>query len=318
MRGVNVPSLGDLGASLCRHRNAVTDGVLVVDKPAGLTSHDVVAAARRALRERRIGHTGTLDPMATGVLPLACGRATRLVRFLTASDKDYDATVVFGRTTDTCDTTGTETSRSDLRPDAAAVERAVASLTGSYLQLPPAYSAKKVGGQRAHALARRGEAVELTPVPVTVSRAMVLGFDGESARIALTCSPGFYVRSFAVSLGELVGTGACLGSLRRTRSGEFTVAEAMPLAQVIGAAADAVGGLLPVDRLLPHFPVVRLSDEERVRVRHGQDVSAAIQPSGGAGDNGGWVRLIDGEGHLLALAVPGPRPGSLHPAVVLI
>jgi tRNA pseudouridine55 synthase len=278
----------------------------------------VVAAARRALRERRIGHTGTLDPMATGVLPLACGRATRLVRFLTASDKDYDATVVFGRTTDTYDVTGNETSRSDRRPDAAAVERAVASLTGSYLQLPPAYSAKRVGGQRAYALARRDEAVELTPVPVTVSRATVLGFDGESVQIALTCSPGFYVRSFAARLGELVGTGACLGSLRRTRTGEFTLAQAMPLRRVIEAAADALGALLPVDRLLQHFPLVRLSDEERLRVAHGQDVSAATEPPTGAGDSGGWVRLIDGEGHLLALAVPGPRPGSLHPTVVLI
>ena len=118
------------------------DGVLVIDKPLGLTSHDVVAAGRRALREKRIGHTGTLDPMATGVLPLACGRATRLVRFLTASDKDYEASIAFGRATDTYDATGSETSRTDRRPDAETVRRAIEALTGSYLQLPPPYSAK--------------------------------------------------------------------------------------------------------------------------------------------------------------------------------
>src|SRR5688572_28609279 len=167
------------------------DGVLVVDKPAGLTSHDVVAAARRAFNEQRIGHTGTLDPMATGVLPLAIGRATRLVRFLTASDKDYDATIRFGLTTDTYDITGSETSRSDRRPDRDAIERALSSLTGEYLQMPPAFSAKKVGGRRAYDLARQDEPVALTAVPVRVARADLLEFDGIDARVTLTCSAGF-------------------------------------------------------------------------------------------------------------------------------
>src|SRR6267142_727225 len=138
------------------------DGVLIIDKPEGLTSHDVVAAARRLLGEKRIGHTGTLDPLATGVLPLACGRATRLVRFLSASDKEYDATIVFGVTTDTLDVTGTETSRSGRTPSREALVEAIASLTGDYLQMPPAYSAKKVGGRRAYVLARRDEPVTLT------------------------------------------------------------------------------------------------------------------------------------------------------------
>jgi tRNA pseudouridine55 synthase len=293
------------------------DGVLVIDKPEGLTSHDVVAAVRRVLRERRIGHTGTLDPMATGVLPLACGRATRLVRFLTASEKDYDATIVFGRTTDTYDVTGNETSRSERRPDAAAVERAVASLTGSYLQRPPAYSAKKVGGQRAYELARRAEVVELDPVPVTVARAEVRGFDGKSVEIALTCSAGFYVRSFAATLGDLVGTGACLASLRRTRSGDFTLDRATRLAAVLESPADAIVSLHPMDGLLPHFPMARISQEERVRITHGQDVTVAAAP-GGIDESGGWVRLVDEDGHLVAFATPGPRPDSLHPAVVLI
>src|SRR5690349_13493075 len=135
------------------------DGVLVIDKPEGITSHDVVAIARRALREKRIGHTGTLDPMATGVLPLAIGRATRLVRFLTASDKEYVATVRFGLTTDTYDITGTPTAVNEARPVREAVDQALACLRGEYLQVPPAYSAKKIGGTRAYALARREEVV---------------------------------------------------------------------------------------------------------------------------------------------------------------
>ena len=146
-------------------------GVLVVDKPQGLTSHDVVAVARRALGESRIGHTGTLDPLATGVLPLAVDRATRLVRFLTASDKDYDAIIRFGFTTDSYDVTGAETSRTDRIPSADAMVAALATLTGDYLQEPPAFSAKKVAGQRAYDLARQSTPVVLRPVPVRVTRA---------------------------------------------------------------------------------------------------------------------------------------------------
>src|SRR5690242_17334680 len=150
------------------------DGVLVIDKPQGLTSHDVVAAARRAIGDSRIGHTGTLDPLATGVLPLAIGRATRLVRFLTASDKDYLATIRFGLTTDSYDITGGETGRTGTVPTPDAIRAAVQHLTGDYLQMPPAFSAKKVAGQRAYRLAREDRPVALTAVPVRVSRAEVL------------------------------------------------------------------------------------------------------------------------------------------------
>ena len=305
------------------------DGVLVVDKPQRLTSHDVVAAARRALQERRIGHTGTLDPLATGVLPLACGRATRLVRFLTASDKDYEAEIRFGVATDTCDITGRETSRSDARPDRRAVEGALAALTGEYLQMPPAYSAKKVAGQRAYELARRDQPVELKAVPVRVSRAELLAFDGELARVSLTCSAGFYVRSFAVSLGERAGTVACLAALRRTRSGEFTLAHALSMDELV-SGTGAAGRLIGLDALLAGFPTLQVSAADRQRVSHGQEVdsrnAASLVRPYGKGEHlpaqptgeGGWVRLLDGEGHLIALATPGSRPGSLHPEVVLI
>src|SRR5688500_414299 len=226
------------------------DGVLVVDKPAGLTSHDVVAAARRAFDEQRIGHTGTLDPLATGVLPLALGRATRLVRFLSGSDKDYDATIRFGAATDTYDITGTETSRSDRLPARDDVERARTSLRGEYLQMPPAYSAKKVGGRRAYAMARRDQVVELTAVPVAVSRAELLEFDGATARVAITCSAGFYVRSFAHALGDLTAAGACLAALRRTRSGDFRIGDAVSLDQFVQDPAGAARRIIPPERLL--------------------------------------------------------------------
>ncbi len=286
------------------------DGVLVVDKPSGITSHDVVAVARRATGERRIGHTGTLDPLATGVLPLACGRATRLVRFLSASDKEYQATIRFGVTTDSYDVTGTETNRSGVRPDRDAVARALESLTGTYLQRPPAFSAKKVAGRRAYEMARKDEAVELTPVPVTVSTAELELFSGDIARVRLVCSAGFYVRALAHSLGELTGAGACVEALRRTRSGEFRLERAVTLAQLSSGDVRAPA-VVAMDQLLVGFPAVTVTDEGRNRVCHGQEVEGSPGMSE-------WVRLMDGHGELLAVARAGSRPGFLHPAVVLI
>jgi tRNA pseudouridine55 synthase len=319
------------------------DGVLVIDKPEGLTSHDVVAVARRALRESRIGHTGTLDPLATGVLPLAIGRATRLVRFLTASDKDYVATIRFGATTDSYDADGEPTSRSDRHPDAAELEAAVAALRGRYEQLPPAFSAKKVGGQRAYDLARRKQEVSLTPVPVHVPRAEVEAFDGWSARITLTCSAGFYVRSFAHAIGQAVGTGAYLEALQRTRSGEFRLDEAMSIDDLYGdpdspgareGSREAVlDWLIPIDRLLTDYPAVRVTEEGRAWVGHGRELGAAqFHPDGSISRPGlhgpavttgredpavAWVRILDSGGHLIALGTPGQSPDSLHPSVVL-
>ena len=294
------------------------DGVLVVDKPEGLTSHDVVAVARRALGETRIGHTGTLDPLATGVLPLACGRATRLVRFLTASDKDYDATIRFGLTTDSYDITGTETSRSGLQPARDAVVAALATLTGDYLQMPPAFSAKRVGGRRAYALARDDRPVELTAVPVTVSRVELLAFSGDSARVALTCSAGFYVRSFAHELGTRLGTGACLDALRRTRSGDFGLEPAVTIEELQRGPEDAAEWMVPLERLLPAFPAVRVTDEGRMRVGHGRVLEQGHLATELPAGPGEWVRVLDPEGLLVAVATRGPQPGSLHPAVVLI
>jgi tRNA pseudouridine55 synthase len=297
----------------------VVDGVLVIDKPEGLTSHDVVAVARRILRQPRVGHAGTLDPLATGVLVLACGRATRLMRFLSASDKTYEATILFGVSTDSYDVTGQVLTRSDARPSRDSLDRAVSTLTGEYLQQPPAFSARKVDGQRAYALARQRKPVELKATPVRVSGVEVLDYQNDRARVSLTCSAGFYVRSFAESLGQITGAGACLEALRRTRSGDFSLQDAVTLATLQGEASPE-RLLTPLERLLPSMPGLRLTDEGVQRVSHGR----AVDPrhlTAAAGDwagDGGWVRLLHPDGRLVALAEVGPHAGTLHPSIVMI
>ncbi|MBI3046929.1 MAG: tRNA pseudouridine(55) synthase TruB [Acidobacteria bacterium] len=298
------------------------DGVLVIDKPQGLTSHDVVAAARRLLGERRIGHTGTLDPLATGVLPLAIGRATRLVRFFAASDKEYDATIRFGLTTDSYDVTGAETSRTNAVPSRDEVLDGLRRLTGEYLQTPPSYSAKKVDGRRAYELARGERTVALAPSPVRVERAELVAFEGAQARVALTCSAGFYVRAFAHALGELLGTGACLEALRRTRAGEFTLEAAVRLEELHDPSRVA-SGLVALHALLGGLPAVTLTDRGREFAAHGREIEAGdyepLAPlSPVRSPPVPWVRLLDARGGLVAVATGGRRAGSLHPSVVLI
>ena len=293
------------------------DGVLVIDKPAGPTSHDVVAAARRALGEPRIGHTGTLDPMATGVLPLACGRATRLVQFLASADKEYEARIRIGLATDTYDVTGREVARSADRPPREAVAEALRSFEGETLQFPPPYSAKKVGGRRAYDLARGDRPVQPPAVPVTVRALALLSYEEGVAAVRITCSAGFYVRSLAHDMGAALGTGACLEALRRTRSGDFDLARAVSLDLLARDAESARRSVIPLEMLLPAFPAVSLTSEGYTRVSHGQDVGPR-QALGPLPDGGGWVRLFGPEGTLLALGKPGPTPGSLHPSVVLI
>ena len=296
------------------------DGVLVIDKPEGPTSHDVLAQARRALGEKRVGHTGTLDPLATGVLPLVFGRATRLVRFLIASDKEYEATILFGVTTDTLDVTGEETSRSGGSPSRDALVAALRAFEGEQMQVPPAYSAKKVGGRRAYDFARRDEPVELAPVPVRVSRLALLEVGNDRCRVSLTCSAGFYVRSLVRDLGERVGTGACLEALRRTRSGEFTIDEAIPLDALEPPEPGARvpdPGLIPMEKLLRAFPAVTVTAEGLTRVSHGQQVRP-VDVAGALPSSSEWIRLLDRDGALVGLGTPQRVSGFLHPEVVLI
>ena len=293
------------------------DGVLVIDKPRGLTSHDVVASARRALGEKRIGHTGTLDPIATGVLPLACGRATRLVRFLTASDKDYDAEIRLGLATDTYDVTGREVSRSDRVPEWREVAAAIDTLRGEYFQAPPPYSAKKIAGRRAYELARLNVAVQPPPAPVRVERLELVELKANVASLRLTCSAGFYVRSLAHELGIRLGVGACLEALRRSRSGQFDLTGAVAFEALTREVSSALSKITPLQGLLPQFPMVTLTEEGVRYAGHGRTIESS-HVSGSMPEQAAWVRLMSHDGALVAVAEPGSAPGSLHPSVVLI
>jgi tRNA pseudouridine55 synthase len=302
-------------------RSLFPDGVLVVDKTEGPTSHDVVKFARRALGESRIGHTGTLDPMATGVLPLVIGRATRLAQFLTASDKTYEATIAFGRTTDTCDATGKVTATSELRPTREELTSALENFRGTYEQTPPAYSAKNIDGERSYDLARKAKtAVAQRPkaVTVTAKRVELLSFDGEAARLEMQVTAGFYVRSLAHDLGEALGCGAHLSALRRTRSGEFGLEAAVALVDVLQAGRDVLAGrMVPLASLLSDVPAVTLRGPANLeRLKNGVeiepgDVLTPLTPLPPL------VRLLGPEGDLVGLARPGKTLGFLHGWVVL-
>jgi tRNA pseudouridine55 synthase len=294
-------------------------GVLVVDKPEGPTSHDVVARCRRVLQTRAIGHTGTLDPMATGVLVLVVGRATRLAQFLAGQPKSYDATVRLGVATDTWDRTGRPTgAMADApRPDRAAVAAALATFLGVHRQMPPPFSAKMIEGVRAHVLARRGEPVPVEPATVELHECELLTMDPPLFRVRIRSSAGYYVRSLVHDLGQALGTGACLENLRRTASGAFTLQDAAGLAWLEANAADAAARLVPMDRLLLDMPAVRLGDEDARRAGHGGEVVVPMAEAGPDLAGASAIRLLAPDGSLMAVARPTGRPGVLHPAVVL-
>jgi tRNA pseudouridine55 synthase len=268
-------------------------GIAIVDKPAGWTSHDVVARLRRALGEKRIGHGGTLDPMATGVLPIFVGRATRAASFLESADKEYLASVRFGLTTDTQDTTGQLLSESALRPSGEEVEAALLGFLGPQEQLPPLYSAVKVDGRKLYQYARAGREVERRPRQIEISAVEPLGFGPEGDyRFRLTVSKGTYVRTLCHDLGQRLGCGAAMSSLRRLRAGAFTAKEASPLE----AFLDGEGARLlrPLDSLFRAYPAMKLEAGQARRCRCGNSF-AADAPDG-------IYRLYDGEGAFLALA----------------
>jgi tRNA pseudouridine55 synthase len=304
----------------------VLSGVLVVDKPPGPTSHDVVDRVREALGERRAGHTGTLDPFATGVLPVCVGKATRLVRFLAGGDKVYRATVRLGFATSTDDLLGEPLGPPrDVRVDVAAVSDACRRLTGDLLQIPPVYSAKRVGGQRLYDLARQGVAVERAAAPVTVHALEVVKIKDGHVEIEVRCSPGTYVRALARDLGESLGVGGHLTALRRTRSGPFGIETAVGWDDLGEHARER---LLPLSDLLRELPEARVGARGAELLRHGRDLGQDLVVSGfPAAGPPPRVRILDETGRsLLALAVPrgfGPAVEGLpvqpvlHPDVVL-
>jgi tRNA pseudouridine55 synthase len=307
-------------------------GALIVDKPSGPSSHDVVARVRRALGGPRVGHTGTLDPRATGVLPLLVGPATRLARFLAAGEKVYEARIRLGFATDTYDAAGTpvrlpgHTSPFESPADATIIVAALAEMRGTHLQTPPPFSAKKVAGDRAYDLARRDKPVELAPVAVTAHAIDLIGVDLPSVEIRLACSPGFYVRSLAHDLGVRLGCGAHLEALRRVKSGGFGIEQACPLDTIEREGRAAAGRILPPERLLPDLPAVVLTGRGATRAAHGNpimasDYRASEAAPGGAESSGPGadspVRMLSRDGSLVGMGEV--REGRvLHPVVVLV
>lgn len=307
----------------------VMEGIIIVDKPAGPTSHDVVARVRRILKVRRVGHTGTLDPFATGVLVICVGRATRLVQFLAGSDKEYLAKMRLGLATDTGDPTGKALpgaiSASEVTKES--LVSALDSLTGQIEQVPPMFAAKKVGGQKLYELARRGIEVERRPVTIRIEKLELIdvvrpsteeGFVDVQFRVV--CSSGTYVRSLAVDIGQRVGLPAHLLHLRRTRAGRCGIAKAVTLDEL---EKNVEGGrlnsaLIRLDECISllEIPVIELDDEEVMAVSNGRKLSGFRRQSGVADAESGRVALVTREGRFAAVAEFDGDKSHWHPRVV--
>ena len=310
------------------------DGLLIVDKPSGPTSHDVVARVRRILRERRVGHTGTLDPFASGVLPLVIGRATRLARFL-EGDKKYDAVIRLGVETDTYVLLGEPVGEPSNGPwpDSAHVEAAIEPFIGTFLQRPPAFSAKKIAGERSYDIARRmrhqpeaERPAAPAPVLVTTHGIDVLDATGSEVRLRVHCSAGFYVRSLAHDLGEALGLGGHLTALRRIEAAGASLDRAVPLAELEGdAGATGSRALLPMDEMLTSLLAVVLTEMGVTNASRGRDLGPSDTIEGFSGalqavleTPARQVRMMGPDGHLVAIAEAAKVSGLLHPAVVLV
>ena len=282
-------------------------GFLNIAKPTACTSHDVVNTVRRLMGQRRVGHAGTLDPLATGVLVLGVGHGTRLIEFLAATRKSYRATILLGRTTTTDDSAGELLSERPVNVDALAVHAALERFTGTIAQVPPAFAAVHVQGTRAYVRARRGESVALEPRQVTIYRLEILDLRLPRLTLEVECSTGTYVRALARDLGEALGCGAHLESLTRTQVGAFSLQDAVPLSQLAERVADLGWSqvLLPLDWPFSHWPACQLGAEEAAQVMNGMRAAAP-----GAACAGQFARAYDPQGRLIAVmqAVDSPTP----------
>jgi tRNA pseudouridine55 synthase len=258
------------------------NGVLVVDKPAEWTSHDVVAKLRGIYREKRIGHSGTLDPMATGVLVVFLGRATRGVELCENDEKEYVAGLRLGLTTDTQDTTGRTLSQRPVQVTEEQLRAILQQFQGPQTQIPPMYSAIKVGGQKLYQLARKGQTVERKPRQITISALELLDFDGTEAHIRVCCSKGTYVRTLCHDLGEALGCGGCMSQLRRTRAGRFTLEDAVTLEEIQAARERETHPnlLRPVDSLFSDLPALVLNEKWTLRCKNGGEIPLSGQAAG--------------------------------------
>lgn len=323
---MNMPKSAAPESNLRPLPNQPAPGVLIIDKPAGLTSHDVVAKVRKILRVRQVGHFGTLDPFATGVLPLSVGKATRFAQFYLKSRKAYEGTIRFGFATDTYDATGAPTSEKvTIELDRTALEKVFSEFTGRLLQTPPSYSAKRVGGARAYALARRNKPVQLAPVEVEVYALELLSVEGDLVRFAVECSGGTYVRSLAHDIGGRIGCGAHLAGLRRTAVAEFTEKRAVTLEMLAEAEQEGrvSSGFVPLEFLLPECPELVVRGREEKSVRHGHKFELAQSLRPGRGEAPGrsaaisLLKILTPDRRLIAIArhVSG---GVYHPDLVLV
>ena len=312
------------------------DGVLIIDKPAGMTSHDVVARVRKITGHRRVGHTGTLDPFATGVLVVLVGRATRLAQFLSGAEKEYVAVIRLGYATDTGDITGARI-ETDSHAKAQStqsfreeeIESALASLRGEIEQTPPMFSAKKVAGRKLYELARRGEQIERQPVLVKISEFAALNHedallkendDGtRDLKVRVVCSAGTYIRTLAEDFGKRIGIGAHVAELRRTRAGEFKIGDAITLDRLhqVVQSGSVEEVLLSPDTALSQLPSLKLTPESARRAGQGidfqvEEAQALPWPSGQQ------VRLRDSDGQLIAVGIFDAEQMTVHPQVVLV
>jgi tRNA pseudouridine55 synthase len=290
-------------------------GIIVVDKPRDWTSHDVVNKMRRIAGTKKIGHLGTLDPAATGVLPLVLNKATRLARFFTKNDKIYEGAIYFGYSTSTYDAGGEPTSPvRQVSPEPGQLPALLAPFRGTIQQTPPPISAKKIGGTPAYKLARKNVEVALKPVEVTVHSLELLGLDGPRIHVRVHCSAGTYVRSIAHGLGQSLGCGAFLESLRRTQSGDFKIEQARTLAQLEELAAEGrlQEALLPAAELLPEFPSETVDAITTGQIRQGRDFrTSPFRVARGAR----YVKAISPGGELVAIG-EAKLPNVYHPVVV--
>ena len=297
------------------------DGLLIIDKPEGLTSHDIVARVRRILKTKRVGHTGTLDPFATGVLVLLIGKATRLAQFLDKDEKEYEAVIQFGFETDTGDRTGQRTAESELQNEAISErlqttdwKKVFDDFRGDIEQTPPMYSAKKQGGKKLYELARQGKEVERQPVSVLIkelelSEGSEIPNPKSQIRIRVVCSAGTYIRTLAEDIGRSIGIGSHLTELRRTRAGKFALGDSLSLDELDPTSVT----LLPIEKAVSHLPEFILSPDRVEKTRNGM----TTRTSGAQYDDNVIVRMVDQNGNLVAIGVNENEVSEIRPKIVL-
>ena len=300
------------------------DGILIIDKPAGITSHDVVSRVRRILKTKRVGHTGTLDPFATGVMVIVVGQATRLAQFLDKDDKEYDAVVQFGFETDTGDRTGSPKSQVP-RPNSAGVDvadviKVLSEFQGEIEQVPPMYSAKKIDGKKLYEHARKGETLHREPVRVTIydlsvsePPAVAGGLTHNTVTLRILCSAGTYIRTLAEDIGRKIGVGAHLAELRRTRAGKFGIEQGLTLEQ-LADHPDPAEALLPMSEAVSHLSAFALEEDRVARTRNGMSTrifDSAFLP-------GQALRMVSRSGDLVAIGFYNEAENTVQPKVVLL